>query len=222
MPIIYSLVAYGNTVLAEHATASGNFISVSRKILSKISAAASGKMSYAYDQHYFHYFTSNELIVLCMSDSSFPRRVAFAFLEDAYERFTQNYGTSFASAMPFQMNEDFSRVLARQMEYFSFDPRADKIGQVKDRLDDTKKIMVENIERILDRGEHIELLVSKTDKLSESSFRFKQSSRNLRYAMCMKYIWLWIVLIVIVLAIVVFGLWILSSLICGFDYHRCH
>ncbi len=50
MPIIYSLVARGTTVLSEHAAASGNFIEVSRLILEKIANASASKMSYAYDR----------------------------------------------------------------------------------------------------------------------------------------------------------------------------
>lgn len=51
MPIIYSLVARGSTVLAEHAAATGNFITVSRLILDKIADTSGGKMSYTYDRY---------------------------------------------------------------------------------------------------------------------------------------------------------------------------
>lgn len=40
--------------------------------------------------------------------------------------------------------------------------------------------MVENIEKVLERGEKIELLVDKTDRLNQQAFKFESSSRNLR------------------------------------------
>ena len=49
MPIIYSLVARGGTVLAEHASTTGNFAKVAQSILDKIPASNS-KMSYVYDR----------------------------------------------------------------------------------------------------------------------------------------------------------------------------
>jgi vesicle-associated membrane protein 7 len=49
MPIIYALVARGPTVLAEHASTTGNFAKVTQSILEKIPATNS-KMSYVYDR----------------------------------------------------------------------------------------------------------------------------------------------------------------------------
>jgi len=49
--IIYSLVARGNVVLAEFATAtSGNYITVSRVVLEKIPTGQDSRESYVYDQ----------------------------------------------------------------------------------------------------------------------------------------------------------------------------
>ena len=48
--IIYSLVARGTCVLAEFTTTSGNFTTVTRRILEKLPTEDS-KMSYVYDSH---------------------------------------------------------------------------------------------------------------------------------------------------------------------------
>ena len=42
--------------------------------------------------------------------------------------------------------------------------------------------MVENIEKVLERGEKIELLVDKTDRLNQQAFKFESSSRKLKHA----------------------------------------
>lgn len=46
--------------------------------------------------------------------------------------------------------------------------------------------MVENIEKILERGDRIELLVDKTATIQDNSFHFKKQSRRLRQALWMK------------------------------------
>ena len=43
--------------------------------------------------------------------------------------------------------------------------------------------MVENVEKVLERGEKFELLVDKTDRLARQAFRFESSSRELKSAM---------------------------------------
>lgn len=72
-------------------------------------------LTFFLQRHYFHYAASDGLIFLCMCDEQFPRRIAFAFLEDIKNRFLSVYKTSYREALPFAMNEEFSRVLQRQM-----------------------------------------------------------------------------------------------------------
>lgn len=81
--------------------------------------------------------------------------------------------------MPFSLNESFSPVLRRQIEHFN-DPGSDKISTMKSDLSDIKGVMVNNIEKVLERGERIELLVDKTDRLNQSSFKFEKTSRQLK------------------------------------------
>lgn len=114
MPILYALISRGKTVLAEYTSNTGNFPTVTRVLLSKISSEDT-KMSYIYDKHVFHYIVDNGIIFLCMSDESTKRRLAFAFLEDIKkiwrEKFVQVEGTAHA----FSLNDAFSPVLNQKI-----------------------------------------------------------------------------------------------------------
>ena len=46
--------------------------------------------------------------------------------------------------------------------------------------------MVENVDKILARGERIELLVDKTATMQDNSFHFRKQSRSLHRALWMK------------------------------------
>lgn len=50
MPMFYALVARGTIVLAEHTSRSGNFPTVTRMLLGRISPTSDSKMSYLYDE----------------------------------------------------------------------------------------------------------------------------------------------------------------------------
>jgi len=217
MSILYALIARRQTVLVEHASASGNFTAIARVILDRIPATENLKKSYVYDRHLFHFIVERGITYLCMSVESFERRRAFAFLEDIKNRFVSSYKNTMDTAHEGAMNSEFKQVLKKQMEYFSFDPNSDKISAVRKQIDDTKSIMVENIEKILDRGERIELLVDKTENLQQSSVRFKTFSKKLKYAMCWKNVKL---IIAIVLAVMVL-IWLIASFICGFTFKKC-
>ncbi|KAI1304856.1 hypothetical protein EDD11_005058 [Mortierella claussenii] len=71
-------------------------------------------------------------------------------------------------------------------EYFSTNPNADRIKQVQGEIEQVKDVMVHNIERVLERGERIELLVDKTDNLNQQAYAFKKRSAVLRRAMWWK------------------------------------
>lgn len=49
-----------------------------------------------------------------------------------------------------------------------------------------RTIMVENIEKILERGNRCELLVDKTATMQDSAFHFRKQSKRLRRALWMK------------------------------------
>jgi vesicle-associated membrane protein 7 len=77
--------------------------------------------------------------------------------------------------------------------------------------------MVQNIEMVLERGEKLELLVDKTEQLQSQAFKFEKSSKELKMAM----FWRRVKLYFLIGFIVVFILWLLTSIICGFDYSQC-
>uniref|UniRef100_A0A6U4MYF0 V-SNARE coiled-coil homology domain-containing protein n=1 Tax=Hemiselmis andersenii TaxID=464988 RepID=A0A6U4MYF0_HEMAN len=180
--IVYSLVARETVILAEFAAGTGNFASVTRKILEKIPGSDS-RMSYVCDRHIFHIMVFDGLTYMCMAEEDFGRRAAFSFLEDIKNKFSTTYGERGRTALAYSMNEDFSRVLSKQMDHYSASGDNDKIERVKADMDDVKNVMVDNIEKVLKRGEKIELLVDKTDNLNQQSIRFKKHSSQLKTAM---------------------------------------
>lgn len=169
-----------------------------------------------YDQYVFHYIVEKQIIYMCMCDDMEKRRIPFGFLEDIKQRFTATYGDRAKTALAFAMSDDFGRTLQKQMDFYN-GPSADSFAQVNSKLDDVRNVMVQNIEMVLERGEKLELLVDKTDRLQQQAFKFERSSRQLKMAMWWRRIQLYL-LIFLVVAIVI---WLLSSIICGFDYKKC-
>ncbi|KAK9717141.1 hypothetical protein K7432_006416, partial [Basidiobolus ranarum] len=144
MSLIYGLVARGSVILAEHANSSGNFTSVTQHILEKIPPNNS-KLTYVYDRYLFHYVCQDGIVYMCMADDSFGRRVPFAFLEDMKSRFLSSYSVDRAKTAPAYGMNEFSRTIAKQMEFFSHNPNAYKVSQVLREIEQLKDVMVQNI-----------------------------------------------------------------------------
>ena len=68
MAIIYSVVARGPTILADHAAMSGNFTTIAPMILEKIATNRNEKRSYGYGDYIWHYMVQDGLIFMAMAD----------------------------------------------------------------------------------------------------------------------------------------------------------
>ncbi|EKX36902.1 vesicle-associated membrane protein 7A [Guillardia theta CCMP2712] len=180
MSIVYSLISRGTTVFCEHTSESGNFQQVTRTILEKFDSTQEGKHSYKYDEFVFHLITEQGIVYICMANKDFQRRIAFAFLEDIKQQFEEKYSDILGTAVAYEMNKTFGKVLSEKMEFYNSNPEADHIRKVKGEIEEVKQVMSENIERILDRGDKIELLVDKSGDLSEQALKFKRSSKQLQ------------------------------------------
>ncbi|MBA0800352.1 hypothetical protein Gohar_010789 [Gossypium harknessii] len=208
MAILYAVVARGTVVLAEFSAVTGNAGAVARRVLEKLPEEADSRLCFSQDRYIFHILRSDGLCFLCMANDNFGRRIPFSYLEDIHMRFMKNYGKVAHYAPAYAMNDEFSRVLHQQMEFFSNNPSADTLNRVRGEVGENtldqdlwkkilmlvivcdiniiRTIMVENIEKILERGDRIELLVDKTATMKDGAFHFKKQSKRLRQALWMK------------------------------------
>jgi len=186
MPIEACLVARGSVILAEFSPPSTNFSVIASKLVQQIPASPDSKKSYSYDTYNFHYLVERGITYLCMTDQQMGYRVPYAFLFDLASRFRGTYAERIQTAGAMAMNDSFSRVIKERMDFFSNDKQADKINKVKADLDETKNVMFQNIDKVLQRGEQIETLVDKTDELNLHATSFKKKSTQLKRKMWWK------------------------------------
>eukprot|EP00698_Gefionella_okellyi_P019021 TRINITY_DN5777_c0_g1_i1.p1 TRINITY_DN5777_c0_g1~~TRINITY_DN5777_c0_g1_i1.p1 ORF type:complete len:225 (-),score=27.36 TRINITY_DN5777_c0_g1_i1:158-832(-) len=219
MAMLYTVVSRGTVVLAEHTTegASGNFALVAQKILQKLDISRNSKTSFQYDRYQWHVQVSNGIIFMTLTDEAVPKRLTYAFLDDIRKRFGAAYGEA-RRASAYQYNDDFKPVIRKQVDYFTNDPKADKIGAVQAKVDEVKEVVLESIDRILERGEKLELLVSRTEQLSLLTGKFKTQATTLRRTMWWRNVKLWILIIVILILVIFF---IVVGACGGFTFYKC-
>ncbi|XP_020089260.1 vesicle-associated membrane protein 714 [Ananas comosus] len=211
MAILYAVVARGTVVLAEFAAVTGNTGAIARRILERLPADADSRLCFSQDRYIFHVLRADGITFLCMANDTFGRRVPFLYLEDIHMRFMKNYGRVAHSALAYAMNDEFSRVLHQQMEFFSSNPSADTLTRLRGEVSEIHTIMVENIDKILDRGDRIALLVDKTATMQDSAFHFRKQSKRLRRALWMKNAKLLVVLTVMIVLL----LYLIIAACCG-------
>ncbi|KAL0722178.1 hypothetical protein Bca4012_036777 [Brassica carinata] len=198
--LIYSFVARGTVILAEYTEFKGNFTSVAAQCLQKL-PSSNNKFTYNCDGHTFNYLVENgfkDLVVWFTFDDiksqvaycvvaveSAGRQITMAFLERVKEDFNKRYGGGKATtAKPNSLNKEFGSKLKGHMQYCVDHPEEiNKLSKVKAQVTEVKGVMMENIEKVLDRGEKIELLVDKTENLRSQAQDFRTQGTKIRRKM---------------------------------------
>eukprot|EP00920_Eleutheroschizon_duboscqi_P014143 GHVT01032993.1.p1 GENE.GHVT01032993.1~~GHVT01032993.1.p1 ORF type:complete len:220 (-),score=38.98 GHVT01032993.1:919-1578(-) len=181
MPIIYALVARGNIVLSEYTGSDGNFPTVTRILLSRM-PADKPRMSYVYDAYVFHYIVRNGLTYLAMADRDFGFAAPLGCLEAMADRFEGSYGSAGLTAITLAMNADFQHEIKWLLNAFNESP-PDSCGRIKSQIDDIQSVMVDSIDKIVQRGERIDLLVNRAERLNEESVEFHRQARRIKRSM---------------------------------------
>jgi vesicle-associated membrane protein 7 len=166
MPIYYCLVAHRSTVLANYATTSGNFLTVSHQILPGIDKEASHCFIYKHGNFLFPYVCEEQLIFMCITDLDYARESTFLFLNAIKRRFLSTYGLQAALAGELALDEEFSPVMASEMA--KTDQHQDKVSKVSHQVADVKSVMAHNIELLIDRGDNLQRVMEQVDGLNRS------------------------------------------------------
>lgn len=113
----------------------------------------------------------------------------FGYLVEIRKRFFQQFpeNSDFADMPNYGAGAFNTHLKNLMVEYGSTDGgQNDAIGNVKREIDDVRGIMTKNIDSLLERGERLDLLVDKTDRLGGSAREFRVRSRGLKRQMWWK------------------------------------
>ncbi|XP_057742446.1 vesicle-associated membrane protein 722 [Arachis stenosperma] len=213
--LIYSFVARGTVILAEHTDFSGNFTTIAFQCLQKL-PASNNKFTYNCDGHTFNYLVDNGFTYCVVAVESVGRQIPMAFLERIKEDFTKRFGGGkAATAAAKSLNREFGSKLKEHMQYCVEHPEeVSKLAKVKDQVSEVKGIMMENIEKVLDRGEKVSVLVDKTENLHYQAQDFRQQGTQLRRKMWYQNMKIKLIVLAIIIALILI---IVLSICHGFN-----
>lgn len=201
-PLIYSFVAKGTVVLAEHTSFSGNFSTIAIQCLQKLPPNNS-KFTYSCDGHTFNFLVDRGFVFLVVADEAVGRSMPFVFLERIRDDFMRRYESSINAdgshpliddedddlfedrfSIAYNLDREFGPKLKEHMQYCISNPEEmSRLSKLKAQITEVKGIMMDNIEKVLDRGEKIELLVDRTESLQFQADSFQRQGRQLRRKM---------------------------------------
>jgi len=145
------------------------------------------------------------------------------FWKTLKKRFQTSFGTRAKSAHAYAFNADF-QVTIKTLTEQANDPRSKtyrqsdrKIDEINTEIENTKNTVLESIDKVLERGEKLELLVHKSDNLTENSIKFNRDTKKLKNRMLWKNIRITLILFFIIALLI----YIILGFACGFALNKC-
>ena len=178
MPIIHVLISKNtDSVLCEYTEYQGNFATIARIFLQKIKPNT--RQTIQYDLYQYHYINQVNITYLCIT-SSFPEETTFAFLMEVQRQFLEQ--NSYDDIMKEQSYyfQYFQKNLKNIMDYYNKCPQKTLSGEIIKNLVDAKSIAIENIEKLIDRDQKLNITVQKSDKLYDQSKNINSLANSIK------------------------------------------
>lgn len=209
--IFFVAILRKEETLVKYAQLLGNYDQILIQVIPKLIKTNGIKMTFNYEDFCFHYVYDNTITYFCITQNAFDQSKAFQFLLRIKNKFEQQYQKRIHTALPFAFHAEFLPTLAIETKRYSENLSFDKINEIEEQIDETKQILCEDIDRLIDRGESLHLLVDKSDQLSNTSVSFKVASRQLKSS----FYWKHIRMIVGVFVLALIGIYLIVSYSCG-------
>lgn len=212
---IYSFVARGTMVLAEYTEFTGNFPAIAAQCLHKL-PSSNNKFTYNCDHHTFNFLLEDGYAYCVAAKESVSKQISIAFLERVKADFKKRYGGGKAdTATAKSLNREFGPNMKEHMKYIiDHAEEIEKLLKVKAQFSEVKSIMLENIDKALDRGENLSILMDKTEILCTQAQTFKNQGTEIHRKMWYQNMKIKLVVLGILLFLVLI-IWL--SICHGFD-----
>ncbi|GAV74894.1 Synaptobrevin domain-containing protein/Longin domain-containing protein [Cephalotus follicularis] len=181
---IYSFVARGTMVLAEYTEFTGNFPAIATQCLQRL-PSTNNKFTYNCDHHTFNFLVEDGYAYCVVAKESVSKQISIAFLERMRADFKKRYGGGKAdTAIAKSLNKEFGPVMKEHMQFIiDHAEEIEKLLKVKAQVSEVKSIMLENIDKAIDRGENLTTLADKTENLRNEAQVYKEKGTQLRRKM---------------------------------------
>jgi hypothetical protein len=120
---------------------------------------------------------------MVMAEQKYSERIAFAYLDNIRKIFLGQYKIETARKMQMYGAMEFASTLRGNMELYNSPEEVDNVARLWKETEEVNQILNEDLQKLLDRSEKIDILVRKTETMSALSFDMVSSTRTIKHAM---------------------------------------
>ena len=152
----------------------------------------------------FYYQDENDITFLCMGEN-IDVEVAFSFLADVKKKFFTTYDQKKIQTSYSYQLKSFSDEIQKLQDFYTKNPQS-KLAMLKNNINQTSEIMHQNVEKLFERSEKLEITLQTSNNLLGNSDVFYKNIHRMKMKQKykrLKYIALFI-LIVLIMALLIY------------------
>ena len=126
----------------------------------------------------FFYEDLDDITYLCIGEN-LDTDVAFSYLADIKKCFLTSYDSpSIKTSFSYQF-KDFSNNIKRISRNYEMNPNS-KLNMLKNKLSETSSILKENIEKLMQKNEKLDIIAKKSRGLTDQSDTFLRNIKEIK------------------------------------------
>ncbi|KAI0921447.1 hypothetical protein AcW1_004583 [Taiwanofungus camphoratus] len=151
-------------------------------IFRRITPNAEPRCSIESGQYTLHYLISDNVVYLVIADKSYPRKLAFSYLDELSKEFVTSYGAKVETVRKPYAFVGFDTFMGKTARLYQDTRTASAAGsnldKLNDELQDVTRIMTKNMEELLWRGDSLDRMSHLSTSLRSESERYRKAARN--------------------------------------------
>lgn len=163
------------------------FKNQAKQIIKKLNPRSTAKMSIESNPYVFHYMIEDGICYLTLTDKSYPKRLAFLFLEDVAKEFVdelkREHGDKWLNVVETVGRQyafiKFDRVIQKRRRDYSDPNSTSNMKKLNDDLHTIHNIMRKTIDDVIDRGSKLEDVSEISKNLADESKKYKWGAKQL-------------------------------------------
>ncbi|KAF8897238.1 protein transport protein Sec22 [Infundibulicybe gibba] len=177
----------------------------SKLIFRRITSNSEPRCSIESGPYTLHYLIADNVVFLTIADKSYPRKLAFSFLDELSKEFATTYGPKVETVRKPYAFLGFDTFMSKTARLYRDTRTAtaasgNSLDRLNDDLQDVTRIMTKNMEELLWRGDSLDRMSQLSTSLRSDSEKYRKAARNINIqAMIRQYAPLGAVVLVVII-----------------------
>ncbi|WVQ83077.1 hypothetical protein IAT38_005215 [Cryptococcus sp. DSM 104549] len=165
----------------------------SKLIFRRLNANSEPACSIESGAYTLHYLIVDKVIYMCICDNSYPRKLAFSYLDELSKEFQRSYEGKIETASRPYAFMGFDTFISKTTRLYR-DSRSltqgggpagapgapnNRLDQLNENLKDVTQIMTKNMEDLLWRGDSLDRMSQLSTSLRSESAKYRKAARNI-------------------------------------------